>query len=401
MAVYPHRILRRLCTTSLALLLISPLWAGRAEAATVSADSFEGIDSMTWAPISGSSLKQYTDAEGGSLYLLAGSPYLPTINKQAAVAGSQSMCVSVGVPGTHDTHSDRGEVQIAGTGGSGVRVGSEYWYSFNVRPAPNLKPNPVDPSRNSRVTDVVFQIHNTTSPALSGPPMVLQTDGLTWGFAVRGSSDPARGYNADGQSIPLGPVHLGAWTNFVLDVKFNTNGQGWLRIWENGTLMFDQQVSNTYPDASSTSHGAFAKFGVYAWWLQSIYPFQAAALADGNTSRDYCHDRIRVGDAGSSCPALVPTGIQCDPVPASHGYRWNGTTPIKAGPPDTHATPAYLPIRGVTATDSIEGQPPANAVDGNQSTYWSSSVNGAYLQLDLGAVRPDHLGRHDQRPGRL
>jgi hypothetical protein len=328
--------IRGLSVFSCALVLVSTAVAGQAAAATVvSADNFEGIDTMTWEPIAGSSLKRYTDAEGGQLYLLPHSPYLPTINKRAAVDGSESMCVSVGVPGEHNSESDRGEVEIAGKGGESVKVGNEYWYSFNVRPDPGLKPNPVDPSRGTRITDVVFQIHNTTSPALSGPPMVLQTDGVNWSFNVHGSSDPAQGYNNDRESFPLGPVHLGAWTNFVLDVKFNTNGQGWLRVWENGTLMFNKQVSNTYPDANSTSHGAFAKFGVYAWWL--LYPsFQQSALAEGNVSRDYCHDRVRVADASSSCQLIVPAGVQCDAIPSSFGYEWNGTTPIKPNPPDTH-----------------------------------------------------------------
>jgi hypothetical protein len=216
--------------------------------------------------------------------------------------------------------------------------------------------------------------------------MTLWTDGLKWGFTVRGSSDPANGYNPDRENISLGPARLGEWTNFVLDVKFATDGTGWLRIWENGTLMFNKQVSNTYPDASSTSHGAFTKFGVYAWWL--LYPdLQQRALDEGNTSRAYCHDRIRVADAGGSCPILAPTGVPCDAVPPTFGYEWNGSTPINPGPPDTHVAPEYYPARGVTATDSIDGYPPDNAVDGNASTYWSSSTDGTYLQLDLGEVK--------------
>jgi hypothetical protein len=160
----------KLSAVFLAVVLMSVGFTGAAGAAgsVVSAYNFEGIDRMTFDP--------YTDAEGGQLHLLPRSPYLPTVSQQTAVDGSQSMCVNVGVPGEHDKDSDRGEVQILGTGGSNVKVGNEYWYSLNVRPDPDLKPNPVDPSRGSRVTDLVFQIHNTTSPALDGPPMTLWTD---------------------------------------------------------------------------------------------------------------------------------------------------------------------------------------------------------------------------------
>jgi hypothetical protein len=384
MVIRPTRVSLSRTRRSFALCLAVALSLGlgvsaSAAGSVISADNFEGIDTMRFDPV-------YTDAEGGQLALLGGSPYTPTINKQAAVDGAQSMCVSVGVAGQHDTHSDRGEVQVLGRGGSNVKVGNEHWYTFNVRPAPDLKPNPIDPSRGTRVTDVVFQIHNTTTPALDGPPMTLWTDGLRWGFSVKGSRDPANGYNPDRENFPLGPVRLGQWTNFVLDVKFNTDGTGWLRVWENGTLMFNKQVSNTYPDASSTSHGAFTKFGVYSWWL--LYPtLQQAALDQGVTSRDYCHDRVRVGDDTSSCQALAPSSVRCDAVPSTFGYEWNGSTPINPGPPDTHATPRYHPVRGVTATDSVNGYPPDNAIDDNPSTYWSSDKDDAYLQLDLGEVK--------------
>jgi hypothetical protein len=83
---------------------------------------------------------------------------------------------------------------------------------------------------------------------------------------------------------------------------------------------------------------------------------------------------------------LAPTNVHCDAVPPTFGYEWNGSTPINPGPSDTHTTPQYYSVRGVTATDWIDGYPPDNAIDGNTSTYWSSDKDGAYLQLDLGSV---------------
>jgi hypothetical protein len=218
--------------------------------------------------------------------------------------------------------------------------------------------------------------------------MELRSTGRQWSFVVRGSSDPAEGFNQGQESFSLGPVRLGEWTNFVFDIMFNTDRtKGWLRIWENGTLMFNKQVANTNPDGSSTSNGSYAKFGAYSWWLTNA-TIQQAALAQGNTTRRYCHDRIQVADDTSSCPLVAPAAITCDAVPATFGYQWNGSTPIKSGPPDTHATPAYYPVIGAKASDTIDGYPPTNAIDNNLSSYWSSGLSGAYLQLDLGSVKP-------------
>jgi hypothetical protein len=117
--------IRRFSTASLVGLMIAGLAQSPAAAATVvSADNFEGVDTMNWQPVEGSSMKRYTDNEGGKLLLLAGSPYLPAISKQTAVDGGQSMCVSLGVAGSHDAHSDRSEVEIdSNKGGWDIPVG--------------------------------------------------------------------------------------------------------------------------------------------------------------------------------------------------------------------------------------------------------------------------------------
>jgi F5/8 type C domain len=89
----------------------------------------------------------------------------------------------------------------------------------------------------------------------------------------------------------------------------------------------------------------------------------------------------------SSCQALAPAGVACDPLPATFGCEWDESAPIKEGPPDTH-TPQFYSFIGLKANHSIDGYPPQNAADGNLSTYWSSNASDAYLELDLGSVVP-------------
>jgi hypothetical protein len=57
-----------------ALLVVGLTGTAAAAGSVVSAYNFEGVDSLAFDP--------YTDAEGGQLHLLSGSPYTPTVNKQ-------------------------------------------------------------------------------------------------------------------------------------------------------------------------------------------------------------------------------------------------------------------------------------------------------------------------------
>ena len=72
----------------------------------------------------------------------------------------------------------------------------------------------------------------------------------------------------------------------------------------------------------------------------------------------------------------------------------NQVTPVPSGN-DLTAQKQYnnkvcnqrFPITGVTSSLSERGNPPANAIDTNLNTRWSSHASKAYVQADLGSVK--------------
>ena len=85
--------------------------------------------------------------------------------------------------------------------------------------------------------------------------------------------------------------------------------------------------------------------------------------------------------AGILVAGLTAVGISVTPASATGGPQPT---------PSTHAALADVPLaRTISASSALPGYPVANAVDGDQATYWES-VNNAFpqwIQADLGATR--------------
>jgi hypothetical protein len=88
--------------------------------------------------------------------------------------------------------------------------------------------------------------------------------------------------------------------------------------------------------------------------------------------------------AGILVAGLTAVGISFTPASAARGP--SPTTPSAAAP----AAVADVPLaRSVSASSALPGYPVANAVDGNQATYWESDNNAfpQWIQADLGATK--------------
>ena len=165
--------------------------------------------------------------------------------------------------------------------------------------------------------------------------------GILWQFHSRESSDPANirailpmtvRHRADGWQIrnnrfassepnaTLGigtvpkirvtvPYNLGAWTDFVMNMKFSgdqsdNDTNGFFKVWVNNVLKVDVTGQNYFGEG----RGPFLKFGMYnSGWDDNPPPYT------GTTFRTVYHDELRVGDANSGYAAVHPDN---DPEPA-------------------------------------------------------------------------------------
>ena len=98
----------------------------------------------------------------------------------------------------------------------------------------------------------------------------------------------------------------------------------------------------------------------------------------------------KVADVTATTHSIATVGAAFYAVTSANGNRTSvlsaavfGTFAIPGCPAPMNLTPR---AEGVSASGH-DGNVPANAVDGNLQTRWSAAGDGAWLQLDLGAVR--------------
>ncbi|HEV3172094.1 MAG TPA: discoidin domain-containing protein, partial [Actinocrinis sp.] len=120
----------------------------------------------------------------------------------------------------------------------------------------------------------------------------------------------------------------------------------------------------------------------------------AAALSPLTINGDYAQT--------NNCPGTLNPGASCTATitftPTATGTR-TGTLTITSNAPGSPATVTLTGTGATTNTNLAQGQPttasgwtqnytPANAVDGNTSTYWESTDNAfpQWLQVDLGTA---------------
>lgn len=176
-----------------------------------------------------------------------------------------------------------------------IEAGMEQWYGLSIQPARELKP--------ALTPEIVWQFHGTHDKDLGeaslNPNIALQSDGRNWTFIVRGDSNrvtPKGTYEFE-KRIPVGPVALGEWTDWVMHVKWSYRNDGFIRLWKNRVLVYEGTHANFFNDAK----GGYLKFGIYAYALRNRnVESRAAAQNAGIGPRVYYHDALRIaGPAGS------------------------------------------------------------------------------------------------------
>jgi len=101
----------------------------------------------------------------------------------------------------------------------------------------------------------------------------------------------------DGQEvIDMGPQERGAWTDFVIRVRFSWGNDGYLQVWRNGQLVVSRLGQ---PNYYNNPEGPFLKIGFYkSQWLS-----QPSIV----TTRTIYYDALRVFE-GTNGYAIVAPG---------------------------------------------------------------------------------------------
>jgi hypothetical protein len=96
----------------------------------------------------------------------------------------------------------------------------------------------------------------------------------------------------------------GKWTDWVFHVNwdYRKNGNGFVKIWKDGILIFDRKGPNCFNDLT----GPFLRFGLYRYtWKNSDERISPSNV----TTRVIYHDEYRIGNANSSYEEVAPKGL--------------------------------------------------------------------------------------------
>ena len=150
-----------------------------------------------------------------------------------------------------------------------MEKGQQYWVGFSV------KPNQISNTRT-----ILFQFHQKPDPGQEwgSPPYYLYIENgkfLLRQFVIYDLQD-------------LGEVESDQWTDFVINVKWSTNGQddGCMKVWRDGELVFTMNGANTYDENVRGQKGPHIKFGAYTGKQPSrtVVYFDQFKFADSNAS---------------------------------------------------------------------------------------------------------------------
>lgn len=186
---------------------------------------------------------------------------------------------------------------------------AERWYGLSVYlPTSHI----TDPCEES-----LFQLHGGATV-----PLAMITGNGRWTLVLKNKTGITR---AD-----LGAYEKGAWTDWVVHVKYSSQSDGLLEVWKNGSLVFRRN------NAPNTHDGTlpFFKFGVYKWgWRQGEQ--------STTQQRIVYYDNVKVGNANSSYAEVAP-GSNSAPAPA----------PAPEPSPAPAPTPTVTPIIAINAGGS-------------------------------------------------
>lgn len=193
-------------------------------------------------------------------------------------------------------NSKRAEITRHGSGGAN-NENRDCWFGWSLYLPADWQIDPQSP-------EIVTQWHEQPDIELGedwrSPPLALLVRGDRWLFDVRWDSKPVTdGNTPEGrEDVPAGTIDRGAWTDWVLHVRWSYRGDGLLEVWKNGEKVVNRRGPNCYNDRKET----YFKTGVYKWDWKSN---PQRSVVD---RRVLYVDEIRWGDATSSYEEVAPHG---------------------------------------------------------------------------------------------
>ena len=231
-----------------------------------------------------------SDFESGDLKGWRVSGNAPTVCRSPTRAGKYAMKTSL------DRHKDKVAYRTE-VSGPGSQVGKEYWYGFSIFLPDDYVPD--------KVWEIVAQWHGVPDFKIGedwrNPVMALSTTGGKWGLVSRWDAKPntfesgKRRYGGTKQ-YDLGPYRRGAWTDWVVHVRWSYRSDGLLQVWKDAKKVVEQKGPNAFNDKK----GPYFKMGLYKGWKNP------KNRSDAVSKRILYHDEFHMAGADARYEDVAP-----------------------------------------------------------------------------------------------
>lgn len=172
-------------------------------------------------------------------------------------------------------------------------LNSERWYSFSI-----FLPDDYEADEKSR--EIVAQWHDIPDFILGeqwrAPSLALITTDGKWFISQKWDTNritPKKNKETKSRAIDVGSYTRGSWTDWVFQVKWSHQSDGFLRVWKNGKLVVNETGPNMYNDIL----GPYLKVGIYPNWRSSQSKINKRVLY---------FDEIRIGGSKANYEDVKP-----------------------------------------------------------------------------------------------
>ena len=186
-------------------------------------------------------------------------------------------------------------------------IGSEYWIGFSIFLADGYH---TPQGQNGWI--VHHQYHSLpdgppTCPEFEGyarqAPLTLQTNNKEgvgiWRNCSRYDSRQCSSEKKGSHITDYGAYSTGCWVDYVINIKWDYDSDGVLKIWKDGVLQTDVSGGTCFND----DVGPYLKIGIYS------------KVLDDNQTITIYYDELRIGDSDSSYAEVAPGGGSEKPLP--------------------------------------------------------------------------------------
>ena len=183
-------------------------------------------------------------------------------------------------------------------GGYRFTIGNEYWIGFSIFLADGYH-SPTEPA-----TWGPIHYQNPSTPdepptcdwteGIRNPILPIRTDNGNWSSWIQWDPQqytPLQKVGVYSIYYTYDPFSTGQWYDFVINVKWSYEADGFLKIWKDGVLVTNRTGGTCFNDVL----GPYIKIGIYG-------------VIDQDQTVTIYYDELRVGDSNSFYSEVAPGG---------------------------------------------------------------------------------------------